>query len=206
MTTAGPRDRPRPRWRRLPWRKLLGWVALTGALSWSALSYGLHRYGADRRPTEGRWDAIIVLGSRVFPPRTPGTAMTARVTLAAELFHAGRADVLVLTGGVGDAGVAESEVAAELAESLGVPREAMVLERASTSTEGNAEHAARVFEGRRVLVVTDAYHVLRSERVFARYFAEVQGVGAINPRVWPTVRGALREVPALASYALLGRL
>lgn len=206
MATGPDPDALTSRRRRIPWRKLLGWGTLAVALSWSGLSYGLHRYGAGRRPTEGRWDAIVVLGSRVFPPRTPGTAMTARVTLAVELFHDGRADVLVLTGGVGDAGVAESEVAAELAESLGVPREAMVLEHASTSTEGNAEHAARAFEGRRVLVVTDAYHVLRSERVFARYFDEAHGVGAVNPRMWPTVRGALREVPALLGYAVLGRL
>ena len=162
--------------RAIPWWRVARWTVLTGALSWSGLAWGLHRYGASRPAPEGHWDAIVVLGSRVFPPRTPGTAMTARVTRAAELFHEGRAELVVLTGGVGDAGVAESEVAAELAESLGVPRDAMVLERESTSTEGNARFAAEALrgatEGRRVLVITDAYHVLRSERVFARYFDE----------------------------------
>ena len=192
--------------RAIPWWRVARWTVLTGALSWSGLAWGLHRYGASRPAPEGHWDAIVVLGSRVFPPRTPGTAMTARVTRAAELFHEGRAELVVLTGGVGDAGVAESEVAAELAESLGVPRDAMVLERESTSTEGNARFAAEVIEGRRVLIVTDAYHVFRSERVFARYFDEVHGVGTVNPRWWPRIRGALREVIAIAGYGLQGRL
>lgn len=193
-------------WTRLPWRRILRWTALGGALSWGVLAYALHLYGAGRRPTQGQWDGIVVLGSRVFPGGQPGTAMTARVELAAELFHEGWASTLVLTGGVGDAGVAESEIAADLAERLGVPREAMVLERSSTSTESNARFAAQAFRGTRVLVVTDAYHVLRSERVFARYFEQARGVGAINPKRWPTIRGALREVAALAGYAVQGRL
>jgi len=181
------------------------WVALGGALSWGVLAWGLHRYGLGRSP-EGQWDAIVVLGCRVYPGGRPGLALTARVQRAVELYREGRAETIVLTGGVGDGGVAEAEVAATLAESLGVPRAAMVLETQSTSTEQNARFAAEAFGGRKVLVVTDAYHVLRSERVFARYFDEVRGVGTINPNVWPRVRGALREVAAVVSYAARGRL
>ncbi|MCA9708261.1 MAG: YdcF family protein, partial [Myxococcales bacterium] len=147
-----------------------------------------------------------VLGCRVFPDGRPSFALSTRVRIAAELFAEGRADRLVLTGGVGDGGVAEAEVAASLAESLGVPRSALVLETRSTSTEQNARFAAEVIEGRRVLIVTDAYHVFRSERVFARYFDEVHGVGTVNPRWWPRIRGALREVIAIAGYGLQGRL
>lgn len=188
------------------WRRVLRWVALGGALSWSALAWGLDRYGQRRPEPEGRWDAIVVLGCRVFPDGQPSVALARRVQKAAELFEAGRADVLVLTGGRGDTGVVEAEVAATVAESLGVPRSAMVLETRSTSTDENARFAAEAIAGRRVLVVTDAYHVLRSERVFARHFVEVHVVGTVSPRWWPRLQGALREVVALAGYAVKGQL
>jgi uncharacterized SAM-binding protein YcdF (DUF218 family) len=188
------------------WRRVARWVALGGALSWGVVAWGLDRYGQGRPAPEGRWDAIVVLGCRVFPDGQPSTALAQRVRMAAELYAAGRADTLVLTGGLGDAGVVEAEVAAGLAESLGVPRTAMVLETRSTSTEQNARFAAEAIAGRRVVVVTDAYHVLRSERVFARHFDEAHVVGTVNPRWWPRVQGALREVVALAGYAAQGRL
>lgn len=187
-------------------RRLGRWAVLGVALSWSALAWGLDRYGQGRPAPAGRWDAIVVLGCRVFPDGRPSAALARRVQRAAELWAAGRADVVVLTGGRGDAGVVEAEVAAAVAESLGVPRAALVLETRSTSTDENARFAAEAIEGRRVLVVTDAYHVLRSERVFARHFEEAHVVGTVSPRWWARVRGALREVVALAGYAVTGRL
>ncbi len=182
------------------------WATLAAVLGWPLLAWGLHRYGLANRPTAGQWDAIVVLGCRVFPDGRPSFALSARVGTAVELFHEGRAPTLVLTGGVGDAGIAEAKVAAELALSLGVPASALVIEDRSTSTELNARFAAELTDARRVLIVTDAYHVLRSERVFGRYFGEVRGVGTINPRLWPRIKGALREVVAIAAYGASGRL
>jgi uncharacterized SAM-binding protein YcdF (DUF218 family) len=188
------------------WRRALRWAALGVALSWSALAWALDRYGQGRPAPEGRFDAIVVLGCRVFPDGRPSVALARRVQRAAELWAAGRSEVIVLTGGSGDSGPVEAEVAAEVAESLGVPRSALVLETRSTSTDENARFAAEAIAGRRVVVVTDAYHVLRSERVFARHFKEAHVVGTVSPRWWARLQGALREVVALAGYAATGRL
>jgi uncharacterized SAM-binding protein YcdF (DUF218 family) len=204
---AEPRpDTEEPRRRVKPWRRVARWVALGGALSWSMVAWGLDRYGQGRPAPEGHWDAIVVLGCRVFPDGQPSVALARRVQKAAELWAAGRAETIVLTGGRGDAGVVEAEVAAAVAESLGVPRSALVLETRSTSTDENARFAAEAIAGRRVVVVTDAYHVLRSERVFARHFEEVHVVGTVSPRWWARTQGALREVVALVGYAVRGRL
>lgn len=188
------------------WRRALRWAILGGVVSWTVMSWSLDRYGRERPPPQGRWDAIVVLGCRVYPDGQPSKALARRVDMAVELYTAGRAATIVLTGGKGDSGPVEAEVAAARAESLGVPRAAMVLETQSTSTEQNAELAAEAIAGRRVVVVTDAYHVLRSERVFARYFDEVAVVGTVSPNWGARVRGALREVVALAGYAAQGRL
>ncbi len=87
-----------------------------------------------------------------------------------------------------------------------MPKSAIVIEDRSTSTEENARFAAELVDARRVLLVTDAHHVLRAQRVFARYFGSATGAGTIHPHPWVRIRGSLREVVALAGYAVLGRI
>lgn len=162
---------------------------------------------AERRPPRGAtYDAIVVLGCRVNPSGEASHSLWRRAVTAAELYHAGHADCVVTTGGVGDHGASEASVAAEILVREGVPRERILLEDESTSTEENARFAKARFGGERMLVVTDGFHTLRARRTFERFFAEVDSVGTNAP--WPRTRnlGALREVVALAGYAVLGRM
>jgi len=180
-------------------------VALGLSSLYPLVAFGLDRYGL-RRP-EGEYDAIVVAGCRVMPSGAPSPALARRTELAVRLWEEGLAPRIVLTGGQGESEPrSEAEAAAELAEELGVPREAMVLEDRSTSTEENARFAAELVGGdARVVVVSDAYHVYRCERVFARWFGAVDGAGSVGD-AWPRMRGALREVAALTAYAIGGKL
>ncbi len=154
-------------------------------------------------PGVRRWDAIVVLGCRVRADGVPSESLDRRVRHAVGLWRQGLAPRIVLTGGAGEGEpLSEARAAARLARHLGVPDEALVLEERSTSTEENARFARESIGRARVLVVSDAYHVTRGGRVFARYFGEV---GTAGVRGAP-MGGALREVVALAIYALLGRL
>jgi uncharacterized SAM-binding protein YcdF (DUF218 family) len=178
---------------------------LTLALLWGAAALALDGYGR-REPRAGeRFDLIVVAGCRVMPDGRPSRALRRRVERAVGLWRQGRAPALLFTGGVGDAPVSEARASAALAASLGVPAAAMILEERSTTTEENARLAAALAPGARVLVVSDTFHVLRCERVFARHFAAARGVGSRND-AGPRARGALREVAALSWYALRGRL
>ena len=58
--------------------------------------------------------------------------------------------------------------------------------------------------GARILVVSDSYHLLRSKLVFRKHFQHVAAAGVPGP-VLERSRMALREVPAIAWYALRGR-
>lgn len=173
-------------------------------LLWLGAAVGLDAYGR-RAAAANAWDAIVVAGCRVMPDGLPSNALKARTHRAVELWREGKAPIIVFTGGVGDTPPAEAVAAGNLAMSLGVPASAIVLEDTSVSTEENARHAAQILGGGRVLVVSDAYHVFRCERVFARYFDEVRGAGAISP-ITTRSRGALREVAAIGWYAVKGRL
>ncbi|MFT5684253.1 MAG: uncharacterized SAM-binding protein YcdF (DUF218 family) [Myxococcota bacterium] len=159
-----------------------------------------------RRDVSGQtFDAIIVAGCRVMPDGTPSDPLKDRVALAAELWHAGAAPTLILTGGVGAFPPAEAVAAADLAAQLGVPRAVMIIESASTSTEENARLAALHTSAASVLVISDAYHVFRIRRVFARHFDAAEATGSTT-HPWQRLRGSLREVAAVGWYAIRGRL
>ena len=178
-------------------------------LSWAGAAYGLDRLGR-RPPAADTYDAIVVAGCRVDPNGQPSLALQRRTRLAVQLYQEGRAPRVVFTGGVGTYPPSEASAAADYAATQGLPREAMILEERSTSTEENAQYAAELLADlqiphARILVVTDTYHVYRASRVFGRRFAEVAGAGS-TPSRSVRVRGALREVLAVAGYAVAGRL
>lgn len=179
-------------------------LGLAGTIAWAGLAAGLDRYGLSAAP-EGPYDAVVVAGAGVMPGGVPSVALQERTRRASELLAEGIAPRLALTGGVGDWPPSEAEVARRLAEGWGVPPDRIVMEDASTSTEENAALLARRLDARRILVVTDGYHVFRARRVFARHFDEVDAVG-VRSTPWVRARGALREVAAVALYGATGRL
>lgn len=179
-------------------------VWIVGLLAgWLVLAVGLDVLGRRSPPAEEAFEAIVVLGCRVFPSGEPSTALLQRVKLAVSLFESRRAPLLITTGGTGDSGFAEAEVAARIALELGVPRSAIHMESRSTSTQENARYCAMQVPARRVLLVTDAYHCVRARRVFGRYFKHVSTAGSVHPVLRLRIKGALREVPVMLAYAFL---
>ena len=178
---------------------------------WSILSYAtaalaLDTYG-QRAPSLDEYDAIIVLGCRVEADGTPSLALQARTRKAVELYSQGYADTIILTGGVGAYEPSESQAAFVYAtNTLGVEPSVFLLEEQSTSTEENASFAKETLpNATNVLVVSDAYHIFRAERVFGKYFDYVDGSGRV-PIPEYRVKGDLREVAALVYYWFKGRL
>jgi len=137
-------------------------------------------------------------------------ALRRRAEYAGRLWFDEVAPVVVLTGGVGRHPPAEAEVAGQILRDAGVPEEALHLERTSTSTDENAAYALLVCRAAglavpKVLVVTDAYHAFRCERVFRRRFPKVRAIGVVGSFRW-RVKGTLRELAALVVYWVQGLL
>lgn len=192
----------------------MAFLVVLALILWVSGAWVLDRWGSRVLPQDS-YDAIIVAGCRVTPDGRASPALKRRTARAVQLWREGYAPVIVFTGGVGEYPPSEAQAASDHAARLGLPRQAMVLEEQSTSTEENARFAARLLgergeEGRRagarrVLVVTDSYHAWRAEHVFARYFPEVFALGS-QPSRSVRARGALREVLAVAWYGVAGRL
>ncbi len=177
-------------------------AAIVGFPIWVAAAVGLDVSG-HRQDPGGQWDAIVVAGCKVNPDGRASPSLVRRTTRAVSLWQAGRAPIIVLTGGSGKWPPTEAEAAAVVARSLGVPDRNLILESRSIDTAENARFASQLTPAKRIIVVTDTYHVCRCEWFFRRYFHTVVGVGVVSPSVHRAV-GAFREAIAVAYYLLCG--
>jgi uncharacterized SAM-binding protein YcdF (DUF218 family) len=130
-------------------------------------------------------DAIVVLGGTTSPPLPPrlevevGDAFD-RLLHGMRLLRAGKAPVMVLSGGVisylTGSDLSEAARLASLAQEYGVGSEQLLLEEASRNTYENGLFTARLLQERnwrRILLVTSASHMSRSVAVFEKQGLEV---------------------------------
>lgn len=183
----------------------LAWLWI-GSMPWTAgwLTASLERdypsVAIERLPAAG---AIVVLGGAIrSPDGSQGypalTRASNRLWHAARLYRAGKAPLLVLSGGydpsLGDR--PEADAMREFLVALGVPASAMLLESTSRTTRENARFTA-VLLGQRgihnVLLVTSASHMARARRCFEAEGLHV--VAAATDHAGRPVTGWARVVP-----------
>lgn len=131
-------------------------------------------------------DAIVVLGygPPVDQEGQPSDELKRRVDKGVELFKAGLAPVLIMTGGNTYKDYYESAVMKELAVKQGVPAEAVVEEREAMDTIGNARYSARIIRergGKSAIIVSSPYHLKRAKKLFDAAGLEVQTAGCAVP-------------------------
>ncbi len=127
--------------------------------------------------------AIVLLGGGVSPstearPWPDLAEASDRVWQAARLWHAGRAPLILASGGHDPATHTQSEAEAmrTVLRAFGVPDSAILLEARSRNTRQNATDSAAILAERnirRVLLVTSASHMARSVSHFRAAGLEV---------------------------------
>ena len=167
--------------------------------------------------------AVVVLGGVVSPPTRGHTeidlgAAADRVWYAARLFHAGKAPLVLLSGG-GDLerhAFSEARAMAVFVQDLGVPAQAIVLEEASRNTRQNAAFSATLLKSRginHILLVTSALHMPRALALFTAQGLQVTPAPTdfeASQATPPGLLAWLPDVPALegsgrAMKELVGR-
>jgi uncharacterized SAM-binding protein YcdF (DUF218 family) len=138
---------------------------------WGALMVFLDRYGQRDRllavKDEPAAQAIIVLGAQVLPGGEIGESLRSRAGHALALYRQGKAGKLICTGGLGTFPPEESVATAHWFQRQGVPAADILVEKTSTSTWENLQNAAdlcRAHGWKRVIIVSDPYHLWRAER------------------------------------------
>lgn len=184
------------------------------------LTWGLIRIAPQAQPM--RTEAIVVLGGGINRQGAPSDTSAQRAEKAAQLWQGGYAPIIVASGGPTlSKRRTEAEAMAIVLRGLGVPDEAIVLEKQSYNTYQNAVESAKILRDRKIgkaILVTSRTHLLRASLTF-----EKQGIATIPiaakftpPRLnWNPVpswrrgmklQSALNEYIGILGYWLQGKL
>jgi len=155
-----------------------------------------------RRDERQASDAIVVLGAAQYNGR-PSPVLKARLDHAVELYRAGLAPALVVTGGIGTGDrVSEATVGLRYLRALAVPDSAIIVRPDGRTTDESMRSVAEWMHERelsRAILVSDPFHMARL-RIEARR-ADIQAVTSPT-RTSPIMPGSRTEAGYLALEAL----
>lgn len=132
------------------------------AVTWGAVVVAVAVNGARDQATSS--DAIVVLGAAQYNGR-PSPVFRARLNHAATLYQRALAPVILVTGGVGAGDTLnEAIVGRDYLTKLGLPQDVVIPLPAGDDTRAALRQVQQWFAGRdsrRVLLVSDGFHMLR---------------------------------------------
>ncbi len=120
-------------------------------------------------------DCIIVLGCRVWSDNTPSPMLSDRLKRGVELYKAGAAPKLLMSGDHGRKDYDEVNVMRKYAEDEGIDTHDIFTDHAGFSTYETMYRAKEVFGAKKVIIVTQSYHLYR-----AVYDAKKLGLDAVG--------------------------
>lgn len=170
-------------------------AVLALARLYTAMRYQGHVHTAENAPGA---PVAIVFGAGLRIDGSPTLVLEDRVATAAELYHAGKVQKLLLSGDNRFLGYNEPQSMYEYGLRQGVPAEAMVLDYAGRRTYDTCRRARDVFRVGRALLITQRYHLDRALLTCDAVGMDVQGVAADRnpyPRA-PFIQWWVRELPA----------
>ena len=183
-------------------------VAFFLAVVFTPLANGLSQRLAARARLEPA-EAIVVLASSIATDGTLADSSLRRALRGIVLHRQGLAPLLVVSGIRLLDGPSEAQVRAELARTLGVPGEAvLIIDDAKTTRQEALEVAARLRPRgiRRILLVSDSQHLVRARGLFERAGFEVLDAPADRISTASTAPAARLELMQAALQELVGQL
>lgn len=118
-------------------------------------------------------DCILVLGCGVRADGSPSDMLHDRLRRGVELYEAGAAPKLLMTGDHGRKNYDEVDVMKSFAVDAGIPSEDVFMDHAGFSTYESMYRAKEIFQAKKIIIVTQQYHLYR-----AIYIAESLGMEA----------------------------
>lgn len=160
----------------------LGLVVLAGILlSLGAINYYVARlgtqyvYAAEQVPAA---DAVLILGAYVSPDGTLSDMLRDREIVGYELYKQGKAAKIIVSGDHGRPEYDEVNSMKNFLKNKGVPGQDVFMDHAGFSTYESIYRARDIFQAKRVIIVTQRYHLLRAVFVARQLGLEAYGVPA----------------------------
>lgn len=183
---------------------VVGIVAVTGYVTFRILEAG-------QRDDRSATDAIVVMGAAQYDG-TPSPIFAARLDHAIDLYHAGVAPILIVTGGKAE-GDRTTEAASARAYAIahGVPDEAILGEDQSRTTVASIRAVASLMREaglERAVFVSDRSHMFRVLQMATdagiAAAGSPTGTSPLEDDVVATADAVLHELGALAVYVATG--
>jgi SanA protein len=120
-------------------------------------------------------DCILVLGAGVWANNQPSPMLKDRLDRSIELFNQGVAPYLVMSGDHGQIDYDEVNVMKDYAIDAGVGSDLIYMDHAGFSTYESLFRLKHIFEAKKIIIVTQKYHLYR-----ALYIANALGLDAFG--------------------------
>lgn len=192
--------RNNPRKKRILVRLMLIFLIL-GVLCgsfWAVINWHMSSSVADRilSPEEAAAldaDCILVLGAGLRKDNSPSPILRERIDRGVKLYYLGAAPKLLMSGDHGRGGYNEVGVMKSLAIQADIPSHDVFMDHAGFSTYESLYRARDVFCAKRVIIVSQKYHLYRALYIADQLGLEAYGVGADVQRFYGQTTREMRE-------------
>lgn len=123
-------------------------------------------------------EAIIVLGAYVFPDGTVSYMLNDRLVEAEELYKRGKAEKILVSGDHGREHYDEVNTMKDFLKDRNIPDRDIFMDHAGFNTYESIYRARDVFQVRKVIIVTQEYHLARAVFIARELGLEAYGVAS----------------------------
>ena len=178
-------------------------LGMVGTLTVFGLSSYMKNHTAERilsaeEAADMDADCILILGCGVREDDTPSLMLRDRLETGIALYEAGAAEKLLMSGDHGRKEYDEVNTMKDFAMERGIPSEDIFMDHAGFSTYDSMYRARDVFCAKKVIIVTQAYHLPRALYVAEKLGLEAYGVAALDVNYHGQMYRELREMLARA--------
>lgn len=160
---------------------ILGILTITGACSYILINQYVQKTGshyileAVQAPES---EAILVLGAYVFPDGTLSFMLNDRLDQAYELYRLGKAGKVIVSGDHGQEDYDEVNTMKKYLIARGVPPDDVFMDHAGFNTYESVYRARDIFQVKKVIIVTQEYHLARAVFIAKELGLQACGVAA----------------------------
>lgn len=181
---------------------ILACLLVAGAAAVIGINAHVKRVGGRRMLTAEKAaelegvDCIIVLGCLVRSDGTPSDMLADRLRRGIELYEAGAAPKILMSGDHGRTSYDEVNTMKQVAIDAGVPSGNVFMDHAGFSTYETLYRARDIFKADKVVIVTQSYHLYRALYIAEQLGIEAYGVDADYRTYWGQAKRDVREMLA----------
>ena len=143
-------------------------------------------------------DCIFVLGCGVREDGSPSLMLRDRLEKGIELYEAGAAPKLLMSGDHGRKDYDEVNLMKSYAMERGIPSEDIFMDHAGFSTYDSMVRARDIFRAERIIIVSQEYHLYRALYLTEKLGLEAYGVSALDVNYRGQAYREFREMLARA--------